>query len=163
MKINKCAFIGATPDELDFGYDEDSFGAIRMRAAIAAKLLLLIQDGCTAFISSLEQGVELWTAEACVTIIGLGGKLTLTCVPTGETQTKRWHPQLRDRYYDTLERSSYVIEPRGGPSSEDYILDNADLIVVVGERLGKRANEIIERAKERGIGLCFIGEEDCKA
>jgi uncharacterized phage-like protein YoqJ len=157
MSTKRCAIIGSTPDELEFGYDEEYPSCVEMKAALAMKLLDLIREGCSSYISSLEQGAEIWGAEACMSILALGGKIELICIPTSENQANLWHPTCRERYFNLLENCTTVIEPKSGKSSEDYIIENADLLLILGKKLGKRALEIEKRAEENGIRICRVG------
>ena len=144
-----CAFIGATPDEQPWGYDEEYFDCVMAKTRIAMILLEVIRRGCHTFISSLEQGTEMWAAEACMAIRDYGGDIELVCVPTSESQADRWHPERRERYFRLLQKCSEVInfDEEDNDGADEYILENADLIIKQGP-LGKRADSIFHRAVE---------------
>ena len=153
MEENKtCAIIGATPETLSFGYDEEHYSAVAMKVAITEAILELIQRGFTDFISSLEQGAEMWGAEACSGAIRLGSQIRLICVPTSEEQANRWHPSVRERYFRLLEACTEPLRCR----SEDYILENADAILVAGSDFCARTAALIAEASRRGIELIRI-------
>ena len=161
MNNKKCAIIGSTPEELSYGYDEEYPTCVALKTKLAERQLELIQEGCVEYISSLEQGAEMWGAEACAAIKALGGQVKLTCVPTSESQADRWHPERRERYFRLLEECSEVINPvHDGSdacgSADDYIISHADLLLVVGDRLGERASRIVEQAKARGAGIIRV-------
>ena len=147
-----CAVIGATPETLSFGYDEENTDAVSLKYRLADMIFRLIEGGFTDFISSIEQGVEMWSAEICAAMRNNGCPINLICVPTGENQANRWYPAVRERYFTLLENCTEVInEP-----ADDYILDNTDAILVAGLKLEKRAEALLKRAKERGIRLIHL-------
>lgn len=149
-----CAFIGSTPDEFPWGYDEEYPDCVTEKAKIATKLLELIRCGCRRYISSLEQGTEMWAAEACAAIREYGGDIELICVPTSETQANRWHPERRERYFRLLENCSEVINVGTG-GADEYILQNADIILKQGI-LSVRAEAILKRAIEMGRQVIVV-------
>ncbi len=153
METKKCAFIGATPAELDFGYDEESHGAASLKTTIAERLLELLDEGYVDFVSSLEQGVELWAAEASLAAAELWGTARLIAAPTSDEQASRWHPQVRERYFTVLEKAHETI-------AAQELLTGCNLLVAVGACLGERALGIIERAKRLGIAVEYITSPD---
>lgn len=156
-KCKVCAIIGATPNEQPWGYDEEYFDCVMAKTRIAMILLEVIRQGCHTFISSLEQGTEMWAAEACTAIRDYGGDIELVCVPTSESQADRWHPERRERYFRLLQKCSEVIEVDDEviDSADEYILENADLIIKQGP-LGERADSLFHRAVEMGKRIIEI-------
>ncbi|MCI8387482.1 MAG: DUF1273 domain-containing protein [Clostridiales bacterium] len=148
MEKKICAITGVTPDDLDYGYDEEDIACVETKAAIADQLLHIIGEGCTTFMSSLEQGAEMWGAEACAAIRALGGKIDLICVPTDELQAKRWHPERRERYYKLFEECTDVVTV---DDSNEYILENATHVLAVG-----KSTPLTEEAEKRGIKVIKI-------
>lgn len=167
MDVKKIAVIGATPETLKFGYDEEHPDAIALKRLLAESILCLIENGCGRFICSLCEGVELWSAEVCAAIMADGSPIELICVPTSEEQANRWHPQVRERYFRLLEHSTDVVyakldeedkvdeETRTAAEAaacDRYILENADAILAVGQ-LDERGLQLIYSAKERRIAV----------
>lgn len=161
-----CAIIGATPEVLSFGYDEEHPNAILIKKQLASSILTLIENGYDRFVSSLSEGVEMWGAEVCAAIRKSGSPLELICVPTFEEQANRWYPSVRERYFNLLEHCSEVVYTKFSqdePMPEDresferaecdrYILENSDAILVI-EPLDDRAKTLIFQAKEKQIPI----------
>ncbi len=158
--IKTCAIVGSTPNEFDFGFDELHPHAVRTKAVIVNSILEIISGGCEEFITSLSQGVELWAAEACAAMIRTGCPIKLTGVPICEDQAARWHPELHDRYYRVIGQCTELVTPTlfdpDDPAaecfvpesfSEDYILENADMILVVGKNIDERTRKLLADVK----------------
>lgn len=165
-----CAIIGATPETLAFGYDEEHYDAIVLKKKLAESILALISQGVVKFISSISEGVEMWGAEVCAAIRKSGSPLALELVPTNEEQANRWHPSVRERYFTLLEECSDVVYAKLSDEEkldrtlhemaerafcDEYILSNSDMIVAAGE-LDMRAGSIIQAANDRGIPVIRI-------
>ncbi|MBQ8508312.1 MAG: DUF1273 family protein [Clostridia bacterium] len=152
MEINKyCAIIGETPEELSFGYDEDYLTCVEMKRDLLMAMVKQIEQGVTGFLTAVEQGAEMWCAEACLAMKSKGGQIELICAPTCEEQANRWHPERRERYFTILEQADDVCE--GG---DEYILSNAAVLLVLGHPAGTRAARLIDAARKRGLTLCQV-------
>ncbi len=147
-----CAIIGATPDEFEWGYDEEYMGAYDVKTKIAVSIYNSLLVGCTEFITSFYQGVEMWAAEAIAKMREGGSKIELTGVPDGDEQSNRWHPDIRDRYFNLIDACSSILDT----DPVAYIASYAELIIVIGENPGKHAAAIIEKARENGAKIVHI-------
>ena len=169
-ELKTCAVIGATPATLPFGYDEEHYDAITLKKKIAETMLSLIEKGVCEFVSTLSEGVELWSAEVCQAIRDAGSPLGLTCVPIGEEQANRWYPSVRERYFSLLERCGAVVnakisdEQKSDTSTrraaetafcDDYILSHADVILLAGEP-DERASRIESLARAGGLPVIRV-------
>lgn len=155
MKYKVCTIIGCTPETLKDGYDEDSINCIMLKAALAEGILEQMTGGCHSFISTLNQGAEMWGAEICSAIKQKGGKIELAAIQTGEDQANRWHPERRNRYFDLIEKAdnAFICGGTDGYTDEDYITDNSDVILVLGDDIDVRGASIIMRACMNGIEI----------
>ncbi len=146
-----CAIFGENPDELEFGYDEEYPTCAEMKYRLVNAMQLLISEGCTRFVTTLEQGASMWGAEACAAINELGGSVTLIAAPMHEDQASRWHPERRERYFRLIETADELIDPLDEPSGEEYIFGNVDLILLLGDTSHPRLASIVRRAEEASI------------
>lgn len=153
---NICAIIGENPEELEFGYDEDYYTCATMKFRLVTALQELISDGVDTFVSTLDQGVSMWGAEACTAIKKFGGNIKLIAAPIAEDQANRWHPERRERYFSLLEEADEVISPHVEISGENYIFDSVDEVICFGNPAHPRLSGIIKRAEERGIAVKLL-------
>jgi len=161
MKNRLCAIFGENPDELDFGYDEDHQTCTQMKLKLIYAIKSVLDDGCKSFISTIDQGAAMWGAEACIAMKELGGDVTFTSAPTGDEQASRWHPERRDRYFDILIKSDEVIEADEEflgalLYGEDYIFENSDTVIILGNLSHPRLTQIAKRARARSMKLVCV-------
>ncbi|MBE6612363.1 MAG: DUF1273 domain-containing protein [Ruminococcaceae bacterium] len=146
-----CAIFGENPDELAFGYDEDYPTCTEMKFRLVTAMQALIGEGCSCFASTLEQGAAMWGAEVCDAIRGLGGTVRFIAAPMSEEQASRWHPERRERYFHLLEMADELISPMAETAGEEYLLQNADAILMLGDTANPRLADIADRAEKGGI------------
>lgn len=151
-----CAIFGENPDELSFGYDEEYHTCAAMKYRLVAAMQEAIADGIGTFASTLDQGAAMWGGEACRAIKEFGGDIRFIAAPTGEEQAKRWHPERRERYFDLLEAADEVVMPTGERYGEDYILQSADSLIMLGDCSHTRLSGIIEKAESFGIKIKVV-------
>ena len=157
MKNKKsCAIFGEKPSELEFGYDEDYYTCAVMKYRLVSAMQDALADGCHEFVSTLDEGVAMWGAEACLAIKSLGGNVTLTAAPTSERQADRWHPERRERYFNLIENADELISPCEEEYGENYILKSAGRVIVVGDTLHPRIAEFIENARAEQIEIRVV-------
>ena len=149
-KRTLCAFFGENPSELEFGYDEDYYICAAMKYRLVKAIEGLLSEGCSSFISTVDEGAAMWGAEACAAIKQLGGNIELIAAPTSENQTDRWHPERRERYFGILECADSIVEPYGELYGEDYILKHADVIMILGSTEHPRLKCLFETARTLG-------------
>lgn len=151
-----CAVFGETPDELEFGYDEEYYTCAEMKYRLVKAMESALLSGYNAFASTLDQGAAMWGAEACAAIKKLGGKVSLLLAPLSDDQADRWHPERRDRYFCLLEDADEIIEPAGALFGEEYILDAADRIIILGSCEHPRLCKLRERALTLGKEVVLV-------
>lgn len=151
-----CAVFGENQNELEFGYDEEDYMCAQMKLRLVCGIRSVIESGCSCFASTLEQGAAMWAGEACAAIKELGGDVCLIAAPTGDEQATRWHPERRERYFDLLCAADRVIESDEDVSGEDYIFENAGLVLILGDISHPRLANVQKRAVENGIAVINI-------
>ena len=163
-EIKTCAIIGSTHNELALGFDEKTPEAAHLKKLVVETVLGVIDAGCDTIVTSLSFGVELWAAEACSLLKQSGCPVKLVCIPVSETMTNDWPEPIRDRFFSFTGLSDEFLEQplvdfddparkieRDEKFSDDYIVSNSDVVVVVGEELGARDFDIMSRAKDRVV------------
>ena len=150
-----CAIFGENPDELEFGYDEEYYTCSKMKLRLVLAMQSLIDSGCDSFISTVDQGVAMWGAEACIAMRERGKSVTLIAAPMGELQAVKWHPERRERYYSVLEAADEVIE-RCEMSAEDYIFENITHAIFLGDINIPRLAALLERARAADVNIVCI-------
>ena len=154
--VKLCAVFGENPDELVFGYDEEHYLCAQMKYRLVAAMQEAIEKGYTHFISTVEQGAPMWAAEACMAIKELGGDVRFTAAPESDGQAERWHPERRERFFTVLERADDVIESSDESIGTEYIINNSDYVIVVGDMTHTRLSEIAGRVRESGAKVRFV-------
>lgn len=179
MKDKICAITGSTPNEYSFGYDEESMNCALEKRLIVQAVFALASVGVTGFLSTMNEGAELWGAEAVGHIIEtFNREITLGCVPTSEEQASRWHPDTRDKYFGLLEKylETDAIPKRHDPDgdqfgadrdqfgediynydADQYIADKADILLVCGDKPGEHAEKLIREFEGRGKKVIRMG------
>ncbi len=150
MNNKICAIFGESPNELEFGYDEEYFTCAEMKYRLVAAMESALSDGFSGFASTLEQGVPMWGAEACAAVKQLGGRVSLIASPISERQADRWHPERRDRYFSLLEAADLIVDANSSHNGEDYIFDISDRVIILGSLSHPRIKALARRAAELG-------------
>lgn len=152
--MNKiCAIMGENPNELEFGYDEEYYTCAKMKYRLVTAIQAAISQGYDTFVSTLDEGVAMWGAEAVSIIKQLGININLVAAPTSDEQAARWHPERRERYFKLLEAADNAINVNDENFGEDYIFESAERIILLGDSKLSRLSNIISKADEKGIAV----------
>lgn len=104
-----CAFTGHRPALYSFGYDEESYQCLKLKAIMAAQVAALIQNGVTTFLSGMALGADMWGAEIVLSHKERHPEIKLIAVLPCETQADRWSVEQRDRYFDILAKCDETV------------------------------------------------------
>lgn len=108
MKENSCSILASAPLCFPWGYDEED----ERCGALKLILLNLINfwrcAGINTFSVALDAGVGLYAAESILGLTEEAPGISLTCFVPWEEQAAKWTPELRNRYYDVLVKSTQV-------------------------------------------------------
>ena len=151
-----CAIVGENQDELEFGYDEDSYVCAKMKLRLVCAIQRMCEKGVRTFVSTLDQGAAMWGAEACDAIKSFGGNVKLIAAPVSDGQADRWHPERRERYFHLLEAADEVAETDEEYSGEEYILRCATHLIVLCDNMSERIKVTVDRAKKEGITVYLV-------
>ena len=153
MKKNvRCAVIGQHPLRFPWGFDEEDDGCRRMKLEMAQRIMELRQRGVTEFQVACDPGVGLYAAEIINILREKDKSLRLVCVIPHEEQATKWAPYLRERYFDVLEKCTYIsaVCEVGAPDAQlqayKKIIDLADVVLAVYDRDTPPAGSAEDRA-----------------
>ena len=104
MKNNTCAIIAESPLCFAWGFDEEDDVCAALKLLVRNAIFQLQHRGITRFVVPLDAGFGLYTAEAINGLRDTGLEFELICYIPYEEQSVKWWPDLRDRYYKTLEK-----------------------------------------------------------
>lgn len=102
MSIHTCAFTGHRPSAFSFGYDEAHPDCVRLRRRLAEEVRALAGEGVTTFLSGMALGVDLWGAQAVLTLKRELPALRLVAAVPFRAQPGRWSAGARQQYYTLL-------------------------------------------------------------
>ena len=140
MEIDKpvrCTVMGQHPLRFPWGFDEEDDGCRRMKLEMAQRIMELRQRGVTEFQVACDPGVGLYAAEIINILREKDKSLRLVCVIPHEEQATKWAPYLRERYFDVLEKCTYIsaVCEVGAPDAQLHaykkIIDLADVVLCV--------------------------------
>ncbi len=166
MLTTSCAFTGHHPMRFPFGYDEEDDLCLRIRNAMLVQILALYENGVTDFYSDCEVGPSMWGAELVIRLMEKCPRLRLFCILPFEEQATKWTPELRERYFVILEKSTsnHLVSTR--PTRDcrarcnRYLVDRAGFIIAVyqnGEVAHlESAAHLITYARRKGRGIITI-------
>ena len=137
----RCAIIGQHPMSFPWGFDEEDESCGKMKMELAQQIMVLRQNGVSQFLVACDCGVGLYAAEI---VNGLRATtdhdLMLICYTPHEEQATKWAPYLRERYFDVLEKCTYIsaVCEVGAPDAQLHaykkIIDLADMVLAVYDR-----------------------------
>ncbi len=103
-KMKGCAIIGEPPMCFAWGFDEEDQRCGATKLLLLNKISMLQTGGVTDFFIPLDAGIGLYASEILVALMASNPDLRLHCLIPFEDQACKWTPELRDRYYEVLEK-----------------------------------------------------------
>jgi Uncharacterized protein conserved in bacteria len=167
-----CAIIGHNPMRFRFGWDEESSECIRLKLALLQQIQRLRGGGVTQFITACDPGVGLWCGELVNALRDGDDELQLYCILPHEEQATKWAPYLRDRYFEMLEKCTYVqaVAAHKTPDSQlnayKSIIDRSDIILAVYDSTSARGDDVdkaMEYAQKKKRPAILIHPDTFKA
>lgn len=172
MNKNTCAFTGHPPLRFSFGYDEDDSLCIRIKQKILLQILVLYENGVTIFFTDCEIGAGMWAAELVLNLMQKHSEIQLICVLPHEGQATKWTPELRDRYYTILEKSSRNILISTHYAKDcfrrcgQYLVNHASFLIAIYDNGNitnlDAASWTIAYARKEGRGIIYINPDSAK-
>ena len=140
MEIDKpirCAVMGQHPLRFPWGFDEEDDRCRKLKIELAQQIMVLRQSGVSQFLTACDCGVGLYAAEIINGLRTTDHDLMLLCYTPHEEQATKWAPYLRERYFDVLEKCTYIsaVCEVGAPGAQllayKEIIDLADVVLCV--------------------------------
>ena len=133
----RCAVMGQHPLRFPWGFDEEDASCAKMKMELAQQIMALRQSGVSQFLVACDCGVGLYAAEIINGLRTTDRDLMLLCYTPHEEQATKWAPYLRERYFDVLEKCTYIsaVCEVGAPDAQlqayKKIIDLADVVLCV--------------------------------
>lgn len=133
----RCAVIGQNPMRFPWGFDEEDDRCRKLKIELAQQIMVLRQNGVSQFLVACDCGVGLYAAEIVNGLRTTDRDLMLLCYTPHEEQATKWAPYLRERYFDVLEKCTYIsaVCEVGAPDAQlqayKKIIDLADVVLCV--------------------------------
>ena len=133
----RCAVIGQNPMRFPWGFDEEDDRCRKLKMELAQQIMVLRQNGVSQFLVACDCGVGLYAAEIVNGLRTTDRDLMLLCYTPHEEQATKWAPYLRERYFDVLEKCTYIsaVCEVGAPGAQLHaykkIIDLADVVLCV--------------------------------
>ncbi len=146
-----CALMGHSPMRFRFGWDEEDDDCIRLKLVLLQQIEKLQSGGVTQFMTACDPGVGLWCGEIVNGLRDGNEELQLFCAIPHEGQSTKWAPYLRERYFEMLEKCTYVhaVSVQKTPTSQldayKYIIDRSDVLLAVYD-LGSARGDDVDKA-----------------
>lgn len=129
-----CAILTEPPLCFPWGYDEEDESCAALKLLLLQRLSYLQTQGVTTFFVPLDDGIGLYAAELVSSLGRTNPGLSLTCCLPYEEQATKWHPDLRDRYFNTLAACADTVLSSREETPTGYLdamLDAADHAALV--------------------------------
>ena len=133
----RCAVMGQHPLRFPWGFDEEDDRCRKLKIELAQQIMVLRQSGVSQFLTACDCGVGLYAAEIINGLRTTDHDLMLLCYTPHEEQATKWAPYLRERYFDVLEKCTYIsaVCEVGAPDAQlqayKKIIDLADVVLGV--------------------------------
>lgn len=133
----RCAVIGQNPMRFPWGFDEEDDRCRKLKIELAQQIMALRQSGVSQFLTACDCGVGLYAAEIINGLRTTDHDLMLLCYTPHEEQVAKWAPYLRERYFDVLEKCTYIsaVCEVGAPDAQLQAYKKiADMVLAVYDR-----------------------------
>ena len=133
----RCAVMGQHPLRFPWGFDEEDDRCRKLKIELSQQIMVLRQNGVSQFLVDCDCGVGLYAAEIINGLRTTDRDLMLLCYTPHEEQATKWAPYLRERYFDVLEKCTYIsaVCEVGAPDAQlqayKKIIDLADVVLCV--------------------------------
>ncbi len=123
---------------------------------------LITEYGVSHFVSGMALGVDIWAAEAVLSLKGEFPHITLEAALPCETQAVKWNSQSRERYYQILSKcdKQTLVHARYTPTCmqdrNQYMVDSSYYIIAVWDGSASGTQNTIKYAlsKEKFV-ICI--------
>ena len=156
-----CAFTGHRPEHLPWGTDETDPRCAALKTVLQQEVSALYQRGCSAYLSGMARGCDLYFAEAVLALRAadrLPDAKLIAMLPC-PSQAARWDAKTLERYRQILARCDEVrvLEAAYSPGCmlrrNRAMVDAADVLLTVFDGSEGGTAATIRYAKRRGTEI----------
>lgn len=163
MEGKTCAFTGHRPHKLPFGYNEDDPRCRRLKEALLCCIREMIEkENVRHFITGMALGVDMFAAEAVLSLKKKDPRLTLEAAVPCANQSARWSEEMRHRYACILSGCDKVtplqefytmgcMERRNR-----YMVEQADFLIAVWDGSPGGTSGTLRYARSLGRSIFII-------
>ncbi len=105
-------------------------------------------SGVMQFMTACDPGVGLWCSEIVNALRDGNDELQLYCALPHEEQSTKWAPYLRERYFEMLEKCTYMnaVSVFKTPTSQidayKYIINQSHIVLAVYDPTSARGDDV---------------------
>ena len=159
-----CAFTGHRPSGFVFGYHEQDERCLRLKRALFDKITALVQTGTRIFYTGMAEGVDIWAAEAVLTLCRYFPDIELMAVLPFRGQRETMKADYKTRYDRILEKASEQIlicekyTPGCYKARNYFLVEQSDALLAVYSQSNARSGtgQTVRRALAEGKEVHFI-------
>jgi len=163
MEGKTCAFTGHRPHKLPFGYNEDDPRCKQLKKVLLCRIRELVEkEGVLHFITGMALGVDMYAAEAVLSLKKKDARLTLEAAVPCADQAARWSEEMRRRYAHLLSGCDKVTTLQESYTMgcmerrNRYMVEQADFLVAVWDGSPGGTANTIRYARSMGRSIFVI-------
>lgn len=156
------AFTGHRPQKLPFGFDESDPRCVDFKCRLRNTIEMLVIEGYTHFISGGALGMDLYAAEAVLSLREEYPEITLEMAIPFDAQTAKWSQPLRDRA-ESIRREADVLTWIAHDYSKSclfarnhYIVANCSVLLACFDGQPGGTAQTIETARRMGRFITIV-------
>jgi len=166
MRIKSCCFTGHRPELLPWENDEGDLRCAALKSKVRCAVEgLIVERGCTKFITGMARGADMICAEVVLALQMIYPQIRLECAVPSRAFTARWSDGDARKYSSILTRadSTHFISDAQFYSKRllmlrnIYMVDNSEVVIAVyksGETGGTK--NTISYAESKGREIIII-------
>lgn len=157
----RVSFTGYRPQKLPF-FGEDDPMCADLKSRISREIEKLYENGAVEFYSGMALGVDMWCAEAVLSLREKHPDVRLTAVIPCRGQENRWNPADQRRYHDILGKCDKVLCISESYTSDcmkkrnTALVDLCDVLVAVFDGKPGGTKQTVDLASKRGRKTIII-------
>lgn len=148
MDVKTCGFISHFPTRFKFGWDEEDMLCIDLKQVVLQQIQLLRLQHCNSFFIVPDSGAGLWIGELINILRQEDSSLLLQCILPHEEISTKWHPDLRNRYFELLAKCTHLTA-ESRPGDPDAVkkalirmIDYSDVVIAVYDPESRRGDAV---------------------
>lgn len=157
-KKHVCAFTGHRPEKLEY---EES----HVTTWLEDMVWQAVNDGYTIFMSGVQRGVDLWAAEAVLSVKSKGVDIRLVAASAFKGMENDWPDDWKEKYNHVLSEADEVVfvsnesGKKAFTQRDHYMVDHASRLIAVYSGAKGGTKETIEYAKTKDIDVVMYSDD----